>query len=471
MAVAVTAGTGPDGTAAPGSSGITVLIVGCGVAGIAAAVECHRKGHRVVVFEKNSEIGGLGDTLGISQNGALPIYKWDDGRVHQKASRISCNYARHNIHRHTGELLLSHSMKGYSAGSGYTGRRGELMLVLFEHFQELGIELHLNADVRDYFETNTTAGFTVHGQRWEADAVLCADGVHSKGRHFVLGHQAQPRSSGYAIYRAWFTPEPSLRDNPATAWMPLPGDEDTVMNFIGPSAHTLIATVKHNQGITWALTHPDDYDIEESWTHPAKLEDVLRIVEGWDPRIAGVYKITPRDQLFDHKLIYRDPLPTWVSPKARVMLIGDAAHSYVPTSGQGATQAIEDGATVAITLELAGKAQVPLALRTMEKMRYERCRIGQLMGIETRDVWLHTDWEEVARNKQVLAQPRPNWLFTHDPQAYAYEEFETAAHAVLTGDTYSPRNVPLEGTNPRASDFDEERLANGPAEAEMRKQG
>ncbi|KAL4945216.1 hypothetical protein BDV06DRAFT_219604 [Aspergillus oleicola] len=464
MAIAQTQGTGADGIAAPGSSGISVLIVGCGCAGIAAAIECYRKGHRVVVFEKNNEIGGLGDTLGISQNGALPMWRWDNGQVHEKMSRISCNYVRHNIHRSTGELLLSHSMKGYSAGSGYTGRRGDLMLVMFEYFQKLGIELHLNADVRDYFETDSSAGFTVDGQRWEADAVLCADGVHSKGRHFVLGKEDIPRPSGYAIYRAWFVPEPSLRENPATSWLALPGDEDTVMNFIGPNAHTLIATVKRNNGITWALTHPDEYDIEESWTHPAKPEDALKVVEGWDPRIAAVYKATPPDQLFDHKLIYRDPLPTWVSPGARVILIGDAAHSYVPTSGQGATQAIEDAATIAITLELAGKSQVPLALQTTEKMRYERCRIGQMMGIETRDVWLKTDWEAVKKNKQVLAQPRPSWLFTHDPQAYAYEEFETAANAVLTGCVYAPRNVPVEGTNHRESNFDENslRLANGP---------
>lgn len=80
-------------------------------------------------------------------------------------------------------------MKGYSAGSGYTGRRGDLMLSMFEYFQKLDIELHLNANVREFFETDHCAGFTVNGQRWEADAVICADGVHSAGRHFVLGKE------------------------------------------------------------------------------------------------------------------------------------------------------------------------------------------------------------------------------------------------------------------------------------------
>lgn len=51
------------------------------------------------------------------------------------------------------------------------------------------------------------------------------------------------------------------------------------------------------------------------------------------------------------------------------MLIGDAAHPYFPVVGQGGSQAIEDGVVVATALELAGKENVPLALRVAEKIR------------------------------------------------------------------------------------------------------
>ncbi len=49
--------------------------------------------------------------------------------------------------------------------------------------------------------------------------------------------------------------------------------------------------------------------------------------------------------------------------------------------------------------------------------------------------------------------PRPDWLFGHDPQEYAYEEFETAANAVLTRGPYTPRNVPPPGETHRTGDF------------------
>jgi 2-polyprenyl-6-methoxyphenol hydroxylase-like FAD-dependent oxidoreductase len=80
--------------------------------------------------------------------------------------------------------------------------------------------------------------------------------------------------------------------------------------------------------------------------------------------------MTPEKQLIDYKLLWRDPLPGWVSKQGRMMLVGDSAHPFLPTSGQGAGQAIEDAATIAICLELAGKQEIPLALRTCEKIRF-----------------------------------------------------------------------------------------------------
>lgn len=86
--------------------------------------------------------------------------------------------------------------------------------------------------------------------------------------------------------------------------------------------------------------------------------------------------------------------------------------------------------------------------------RYDRVTITQRAGIETRDIWHKTDWEEFKRNKHYIELPQPDWIFGHDPQAYAYMEFETAAKAVETGGEYHPRNIPQAGMNHRKNDFD-----------------
>lgn len=44
----------------PNSTGVTVIIVGLGIAGLTAAVECHRRGHSVIGFEKKEDHHWLG---------------------------------------------------------------------------------------------------------------------------------------------------------------------------------------------------------------------------------------------------------------------------------------------------------------------------------------------------------------------------------------------------------------------------
>lgn len=69
--------------------------------------------------------------------------------------------------------------------------------------------------------------------------------------------------------------------------------------------------------------------------------------------------------------MFRNPKPNWVSPHGYVVQLGDAAHTFLPSSGNGATQAMEDGTSLASCLHLAGKAQVPLAARVYNKLRSE----------------------------------------------------------------------------------------------------
>lgn len=62
------AGSGPSGQAKPGSSAITVIIVGLGLGGLAAAIECHRKGHIVKAYDQVPVLKPIGEALN------LPIF-------------------------------------------------------------------------------------------------------------------------------------------------------------------------------------------------------------------------------------------------------------------------------------------------------------------------------------------------------------------------------------------------------------
>lgn len=101
-------------------------------------------------------------------------------------------------------------------------------------------------------------------------------------------------------------------------------------------------------------------EIEESWFQDGDMEDVRRLIESCDPRIAAAVKKTP--SCLDWKICYRDPIPTWVSRSHKIVLLGDSCHPHLPTSAQGASQATESAAVLAVCLKLAGKENVSLAV-------------------------------------------------------------------------------------------------------------
>lgn len=146
------------------------------------------------------------------------------------------------------------------------------------------------------------------------------------------------------------------------------------------------------------MTHKDDGDIGESWQQPGNLEDVYKLIEGWSPDlVAAVHKMK---ECLDWKICYRDPLPTWVSRSGKIALTGDSAHPHLPTSAQGASQATEDGAVLALCLKFAGKDNVPLATRTYERLRYARVRQAQLCGEDVRDRW-HNALKKVNNDEEI----------------------------------------------------------------------
>lgn len=259
------------------------------------------------------------------------------------------------------------------------------------------------------------------------DVVIAADGVRSKARKTVLGYEDKPKSSGYAVWRSWFPNKDMLAD-PETAHFCNNGD--TFNGWIGPDMHFLFSTIKDGSDCCWVLTHPDEHDIDESWSFPGKLSEVLEAVKDWDPMCSRIISKTPEERLVDWKLVYRDPLPTWVSPCARILLLGDSAHPFLPTSAQGAAQAIEDGVSIATCLRLGGKDKVQLSVRVHEAVRYDRVKAAQKTGESTRDMWHKTDWSKVKEDPASIQLPRLGWIFEHDTEKHTEEQYESVAKEI-----------------------------------------
>ena len=187
----------------------------------------------------------------------------------------------------------------------------------------------------------------------------------------------------------------------------------------------------------------DDANIEESWQWEAPVDDARRVLKGWDPIVQRIIDLTP-EPLIDWKLVYRDPLPTWISPKRRIALIGDAAHPFLPTSIQGASQAMEDGVTLAICLQKAGKENAQEAIAAFEAIRYNRVYYAQKTGEATRDTWHKADFDAIKKNPDSMKLKREGWILNFDAAPYAEDNYDRTVEVLRrTGlaDTSEAKNL------------------------------
>lgn len=414
-------------------SGIKVIIVGAGFAGLTAAIECDRKGHDVILFEKVSDLKPLGDIISFGQNAGRIFARWPG--VMERFDSIIHKSDAITYHHWEGKPVTTQTWESEEDwGRKVNGHRGELHRVLFEHVKDRGIDVRVGQNVTDYFEDENESGIVSNGERFTADVVLAAEGVKSRGRMIVLGFDDKPQPSGYAVYRAWF-PCDNLKQNPVTQRL-VQGDSHNA--WIGQDIHFIAAAVKGGEEMSWVCTHKDEAGIEESWQFPGKVNDVLKVLDGWAPEVTELVKATPEDRLFDYKLVYRDPLPTFVSPQRRIALIGDAAHPFLPTSIQGASQAMEDGVTLAACLDLGGKEKVTEAMQIYEKIRYERVHKIQATGVSTREKWHKADWDLIWQDPTSLHLKREEWILKFDTEDNAYKEYEKVRSSLGTSDQKRP---------------------------------
>lgn len=116
------------------------------------------------------------------------------------------------------------------------------------------------------------------------------------------------------------------------------------------------------------------------------------------------------------------------------MVIGDAAHCHLPSSGQGGAQSLEDGVTLAVCLDRA-KGDVQLGLRVFERVRFNRSHAIHMSSISNRDEYHTIEWtkEFVDENPGILTIPRPDWIMEFDAEANAEANFDQLAADVKTG--------------------------------------
>lgn len=354
-----------------------MLVIGAGLGGCACALALHAQGFNVTVYEKLRNFRRLGDSLGLGENALKLLRRWGGQDLYDRLTKIGNQSPDMQIRRwKDGKILAQQPLMDMA---GYIGHRGDYHEVFLQAVRDAGIEIKMGSEVVAFDEFKPSVLFA-DGSEIEADCIVGADGIKSRARELVLGFSDKPKSSGYSCYRAYFKAE-NLRNDPLCGEF---ADHDcvniwyvtywsnhrkkctrlTAKKRIGEDTHVVQNTLRGGEEFNWImtrkLTHEKDMEIAESWFQEGDMDDVRSLITTLDPRMAAAIKKT--DACLDWKICYRDPLPTWVSKSHKIVLLGDSCHPHLPTSAQGASQATESAAVLAICLKLAGKGNVALAV-------------------------------------------------------------------------------------------------------------
>ena len=260
------------------------------------------------------------------------------------------------------------------------------------------------------------AGFTDKGdgiEAWfengalvEADILVGAGGIHSTVRAHLFGAE-EPQFAGCVAYRG-LVPVERIADM---------GLERCNQSWVGPGGHFVHYFVSRGRLLNFVgWTERDEWN-REDWTDRATIGRALAAFENWHPQIRRI--VAAADECLIWALFDRDPLPVW--SRGRVTLLGDACHPMYPFMGQGAAQAIEDGACLAACL--AAENDPAEALLRYQRLRLPRVtRLQQMSRANKTRFHLPDGPAQQARDAEWAraADRAPDalrWLFAHDPAA------------------------------------------------------
>ncbi|PYH95250.1 FAD/NAD(P)-binding domain-containing protein [Aspergillus ellipticus CBS 707.79] len=433
------------------STGISVLIVGAGVAGLMAALECWRNGHDVRVIERTPEQVTTGDSFTIGPSAIRALCRWPQMAAENEKIASTPTVSFHTM---TGNQVTAPKHLNYTQESDSKNMsklvirhwRPQFHDMLLKQLLAIGVTVEYGHRAVEYFEDGPTGRGGVvleDGIRMEADVVVAADGVGSHSTGVTMGREVRARPTGEALYRTAFPAELAMADPMVRERFPPLEDGAHIELWNSQLGHFFIG--RTGETMSWVLTHKNNDTATESWSHETDPEEVLKLTATFPdwPEVADrLIRLTPKDRLLHFRLMWRDPQPCWVSPAGRIVQIGDAAHTYVPASGNGATQGLEDAISLATCLRIAGETeQAPWALRVHNKLRFVRVSCLQKLGLINQNGYSRGVEKGESQPKTLRYMTAP-WIWKHDPEPYAEENYGKVLEHLQRGTPFQDTNIP-----------------------------
>lgn len=305
---------------------LEVAILGAGVAGLASAIALKQVGIAVRVFERRESVHNLGAgvvcwpnaTFVLSELGILDELMAVAGRI--TAMR---RFTRNDVEL---GILDVGQLDDEMGCPSLAVLREDLMRVLLKRAEECEIPIAFNAHATSIERTGDCCQVMFDdGNSISPTLIIGADGrMDSKARQFITNDN-RPVYQGFVnwigIHR-WEQPE---------------FDRLEVHDYWGVGARFGVVPVSAHTAY-WAGGLAVS-DVSLAQDHPS-IDQLKQAFDDWPDPVGEIVRSASDSNtkcvpLFDH-----NPVPNW--HRDNVLMIGDAAHAALPTSGQGAAQALED---------------------------------------------------------------------------------------------------------------------------------
>jgi 2-polyprenyl-6-methoxyphenol hydroxylase-like FAD-dependent oxidoreductase len=274
--------------------------------------------------------------------------------------------ARFDAH---GAPLGALSISAIDAQMGYPTisiLRRELQRILLARAAMLAIPLSYGCLGREVGDAGRVAWATFDGgERVEADLVIGADGrMASSARRYV----APTHEAVFQGFVNWV--------GTAEASAPIVERMNEIRDYWGVGRRFGIVPIDASR-VYWAA---GEAAASDDAGDPMPLrEQVHTKFAGWPELITTVVEASAPTSVRRIAVYDLEPLSRW--HRGRVVLIGDAAHASLPTSGQGACQALEDAWHLARLLPVApDAAPLDAALCELTARREDKARQITLAG-------------------------------------------------------------------------------------------
>ncbi|MBJ7311533.1 FAD-dependent monooxygenase [Rugamonas sp. CCM 8940] len=366
---------------------MNIAILGAGIAGMSCAIALTQAGHTVTVYERNTdEHAGGGMVLWpnasfvLDQLGLLPAVA-AAGASPRAMRRLSRNGAALQ-HLDIGQLDREMGHASHAI------LRRDLVAILADwlarhgvpiHYGVAGLALTTGADGRASLECADRAPIS-------ADLLIGADGRNrSVARQYVLGEN-HPRFQGFVNWVGAVEVDEDLVEQPG------------VQDFWGKAERFGVVSITPRK-IYWAAAVA-----APALDRLPAFDELYQRFADWPAPIPALLRQTPREQLRLIAVHDVDPVERW--HRANVLMLGDAAHASLPTSGQGASQALEDAWHLPRCLA-AHADNLDQALAAFTALRSPKTK-GQTMGARqfANDLFL-TDEAECQQRDARAAQVDP----------------------------------------------------------------